>query len=288
MHKLFEALKLDVPGFVATILNVVVAVLILVLAVKVVNSIFRRTEKRLAKTEKAPDSAYLNFFRYLVLAVVYLLFLSAISSSFPTLNSLMKTVLAGSGIVALVAGVACQDTLSNLAAGIMIVFSHPFKKGDTVRYVSANLTGEVEEITLRHTIIKTFDNKRLIIPNSTINSSIIENNDYADERVCIFVDVSITYESDVRRALALLAETVAAHPDSVDTRTPEQIAAGVPQVRTRLTELADSAVVIRAWMWAQNTSSGAAMKGDVLLTLMDVFPANGIEFAYPHLVVQKS
>ena len=82
-----------------------------------------------------------------------------------------------------------------------------------VRCVDNNITGRVEEITLRHTAIRTYENKRLIIPNSVMNSSIIENADYQDSRVCTFLEIGVTYESDIARAKELLADVVARQPD---------------------------------------------------------------------------
>ena len=98
-------------------------------------------------------------------------------------------------MIAVVAGLAAQEALGSVVSGMMILAFKPFKMGDVVRYVDNDITGTVEEITLHHTAVRTFENKRVIIPNSKMNSAIIENADYADSKVCVFLTVGITYES---------------------------------------------------------------------------------------------
>ena len=99
-----------------------------------------------------------------------------------------------------------------------------------------------EAITLHHTAIRTDENKRVIVPNSVMNNSIIENADYGDSRVCAFLETGVTYESDIARAKELLAQEIARQPDFLDVRTPEQVAAGVSLVQVVVLTLAESAV----------------------------------------------
>lgn len=89
--------------------------------------------------------------------------------------------------------------------------------------------------------VRTFENKRVIIPNSKMNSAIIENADYADSKVCVFLTVGITYESDLKKAKELLAREVRKQPAFLDIRTEQQKKDGVPDVPVVVLELADSA-----------------------------------------------
>ena len=167
----------------------------------------------------------------------------------------------------------------------MILAFKPFRMGDVVRYIDNDISGVIEEITLHHTAIRTWENKRVIIPNSKMNSSIIENADYADSKVCVFMQIGVTYESDIDLAKKLLAEEILRQPNFMDVRTPEQKAAGAPEVQVVVLELADSAVTLRASLWAKDNSTAFSLKCAVLENIKKIYEQNGIDIAYPHLVV---
>ena len=118
-----------------------------------------------------------------------------------------------------------------------------------------------------------------------MNSAIIENADYADSKVCVFLDIGITYESDIERAKDLLSAEIEKHPSFFDYRTVDDRMNGAPPVVVRVVELADSAVVLRAWLWARDNGTAAVMKSDLLQSVKGAYDRAGIDIAYPHLVV---
>ena len=101
------------------------------------------------------------------------------------------------------------------------------------------------------------------------------------------MDIGITYESDIDRALALLAEVVGNHPDYVDRRTQEERDNEAPKVVARVSELADSAVVLRALLWGKDNATAFAMRADLLRRVKKRFDEEGVDLAYPHLVVVR-
>src|SRR5699024_4729104 len=114
-------------------------------------------------------------------------------------------------------GLAFQGTLSNFAAGIMLLFFRPFKAGDAVEV--ATVSGSVVEIGLFSTILDTPDNRRIIVPNSTIYGSAIENKPYHNRRR---VDISMgtDYDSDLQHVRATLEKTAAGIADRLDNPSP--------------------------------------------------------------------
>ena len=241
--------------------------------------------RRLAESGRSDAAGMLRILRCLISAVVYILFGASILSQIPGLQTLINSLLASSGIVALVGGIAAQDTLGNMISGAMIRAFRPFQKGDTVRYVDKDITGVVEDITLRHTVIRTFENKRVLVPNGTINKEVIENANFLEDRVGNFFDVGITYESHLERALALLREEVLACPGYTDRRTEAEKKAGAPDVVVRVQSFDDSAVVIRALVWSEDFDAGTQMKSDLRRAVKARFDREGISIAYPHMVV---
>ena len=144
-------------------------------------------------------------------------------SWFPQFTSVAGALLAGSGIAALTIGLAAQESLGNAFNGLFLSMFKPFEVGDRVHFVNAGITGFVEDITIRHTIIRTFTNSRVIVPNSIVNKELIENSSFHDSRASSFIDVTITYDSDVSKACDIIAQVIGGHEGFVDTRTPEQM-----------------------------------------------------------------
>ena len=251
------------------------AVLLLTLAAAgLVNRLMKKLVDRHRKTNSS-IATVLGFVRYIAVAAVYFAGGMVIVGAIPVLSSAVRTLLATGGVIAVV-------------SGVMILAFKPFKMGDVVRYVDNDITGCVEEITLHHTAVRTFENKRVIIPNSKMNSAIIENADYADSKVCVFLTVGITYESDLQKAKELLAREVRKQPAFLDIRTEQQKKDGVPDVPVVVLELADSAVVLRASLWAKDNATAFALKCAVLEGIKLTYDAEGIDIAYPHMQVVKS
>ena len=225
--------------------------------------------------------------RYIAVAAVYFAGGMVIVGAIPVLSSAVRTLLATGGVIAVVAGLAAQEALGSVVSGVMILAFKPFKMGDVVRYVDNDITGCVEEITLHHTAVRTFENKRVIIPNSKMNSAIIENADYADSKVCVFLTVGITYESDLKKPKSCSpARCGSSRPSSIFAPSSRKgRRARCPVV---VLELADSAVVLRASLWAKDNATAFALRCAVLEGIKLTYDAEGIDIAYPHMQVVKS
>ena len=262
-------------------LFVAASVAVTLIASRLVNRLMCRLIERQKKVNSG-SATILAFFRYVAVAAVYFAGFAVIVSNIPALSAGVNKVLAAGGILAVIGGLAAQEALGSVVSGLMILAFKPFVIGDVVRCVDTNISGVIEEITLRHTAIRTYENKRVIVPNSVMNSAIVENADYADSRVCVFLEVGVTYESNVQLAKQLLAETVAAQPDYLDVRTPDQKAEGVPEVQVVVLALADSAVTLRASLWARDNATAFSLKCAVQEEILQVYERAGVEIAYPH------
>ena len=273
---------LHLPSWFGRLLFIVITILVMLWLVRIVNHAFRRTKDAMLASGNT-DVTLLSFARYVVVVGIYFIGGVVVVSSIPGASDSLTALLASGSIVAVVVGFAAQDTLGNVAGGVMILFFKPFIIGDFVRYVES---GVIEEITLRHTAIRTPENKRIIIPNGTINSAVIENANYADKRICELFNVGITYESDMEKAIQLLRDEVMRQPLHLDVRTPEEKLTQ-PEVKVEVVELADSAVILRAWLWAADQTDATALKFALNRSVKNRFDAENIEFAYPHITITK-
>ena len=275
------------PGIAMNLLFLAVTAAVTVICARLVSRVLRRVTERQKRAGSTGSATILAFCRYLAVAAVYFAGFSVLVSGIPALSAGVNKLLAAGGVLAVVGGLAAQEALGSMVSGLMILAFKPFVIGDVVRCVDNDISGVVEEITLRHTAIRTWENKRVIVPNSVMNSSVVENADYTDSRVCTFLEIGVTYESDIALAKQLLADEIARQPDYLDTRTLEQKAAGAPAVQVVVLALAESAVTLRASIWARDNGTAFAVKCAVQENILRIYADAGVDIAYPHLVVQQ-
>ncbi len=231
------------------------------------------------------DTTQFNFIRHFISGMIYFLGVMAIIYSIAPLRAIAVSIFASSGILAIIIGFASQQTFSNLVSGVFISLFQPFRIGDRVSFIGKGTTGIVEDITLRHTIIRTFENRRIIIPNSVISDEMIENANLIDEKICNFLDFGISYDSDIDKAMNIIKDEVIKHRFFLDNRTEENIKNGDEPVPVRLISFGDSSVNLRAWAWAKDSAEAFVMKCDLNKSIKERFDMEGIEIPYPYRTI---
>ncbi len=194
----------------------------------------------------------------------------------PAFSKTWETAIASSGIVAVVLGLAAQSTLSNVFAGISLSASRsrPFDIGDRVAIDSVE-PGYVENITLRHTVIKTYQNEIIYVPNSIVGSATIIN--YTQEQSFSFpITVSVAYGSDMEKAMTIMADVIMDHPKHYGQR---------PVVLCKSCD--DSGVTMRVLVETEDFKDNPRTCSECLVEIMNRFADAGIEIPYNKLVVYK-
>lgn len=244
-----------------------------------VKYLFLRSQRRQGKI--VLDETKLGFVRQIIVTAIYIIGVAAFLSLIPGMEKVSNSILASAGIMAMAVGLASQEALSNIVGGLFIIFSRPFKVGDFIQ-VDDIIIGTVMEITLRHTVIKNAENRMILIPNNKINSSTIVNSSYGDIATCSFIEVGVSYTTDLDKAMNVMRDEIMKHPLLIDKRTEEEKANGTPQVAVRIINLGDSSITIRAWAWAATTGNAFTMKCDLLKSVKERFDAENIEIPYPY------
>jgi small-conductance mechanosensitive channel len=162
------------------------------------------------KVEVEVDETIQVMIRRLVSAAIYVLGLILIILQIPQLHSLATAMLAGAGIAGLAIGYAAKDSLSNFTAGIFIAIFQPFRVGDYVDFRGE--FGQVEDLTLRHTVIRTWDNRRIIVPNNVMSTEPIVNWSIKEPEVAWTVDFDLAKASDIDRAREIILQEARSHP----------------------------------------------------------------------------
>lgn len=233
----------------------------------------------------ASDGIHDRFFSNVIVGIIWVIGIFAAMSCVPGMNNMARGLLAGSGIVAVIAGLAAQDSFGNLFSGMFITLFQPFQIGDRVRLVSQDITGFVEDITLRHTVIRTFVNSRVIVPNAVMGNAIIENSNFTTTVASSFLDICISYESDVKLAMQLMQKEISEHELFLDQRSPEDIALDKPKVTVLVRALSENGVELRAMVWTKTVDDNFTACSDLRYRIMKDFRENGIEIPYRRMVV---
>ena len=232
------------------------------------------------------DATRYKFFKNAVSFVIWIVIIGIIVSLIPTLKSLAVTLFAGAGILVAIVGFAAQAAFSNIVSGIFIVIFKPFRVGDLIRVgEGSNSYGVVEDITLRHTVINNFENKRIIIPNASISAETIVNDSISDSKVCRWVEVGISYDSSVPIAEKIMQEVAMSHAHCIDVRTKSQIKEGIPQVEVRLRSFDDSSVTLRAYVWTNDPYNAMKMHSEINKEIKRRFDEEGVEIPFPYRTV---
>jgi Small-conductance mechanosensitive channel len=255
-------------------------------AVSFTKYLFRRSQKR--KKLAILDQTTSSFIQRLLVYTLYIIGMAIFLSLIPGMEKVSSSILAGAGIMAMAVGFASQEALSNFVSGLFIVFGKPFRIGDSIM-IDSVVNGTVSEITLRHTIIKSLDNRMIIIPNSKINSSTIVNSTIGEQDTCSFIEVGVSYDTNLDKAISVMRDEIMHHPLLIDRRTPEEKQGNSPQVVIRVIALGDSAITLKAWAWAANAGNAFVLKCDLLKSIKERFDKENIEIPYPYnnVIVKK-
>ncbi|GLR71101.1 mechanosensitive ion channel family protein [Agaribacter marinus] len=247
-------------------INLALAIVIYVVGKFVVKIIVNIVGKLLKKAKY--DDMLVDFLKAIANAVLMLFVIIAALNELGIDTSSLVAILAAAGLAI---GLSLQGSLSNFAAGVMLLVFRPFKAGDFVD--AGGATGVVKNISIFTTTMNSVDNKLIIVPNGSIYSGNITNFSAMDTRRVDMV-FGIGYDDDLKKAKEILTEMI-----NADDRVLKDPA---PQVA--LSELGDSSVnfVVRPWV---NSADFWGLKFDFTEAVKLRFDAEGISIPYPQMDV---
>ena len=171
-------------------------------------------------------------------------------------------------------GFALQSVLRNFVAGVFIFVDRPFRIGDWIEW--DDHSGVVEDISLRVTRVRTFDNELLTVPNATLTDDVIKN-PVASDSLRLKFTFGIGYNDDVDLASRIIVEEATAHPDILDDPGPS----------VRLTELGDNDVGLQSRFWIADPSRAdfVRIRGEYIGAVKERFDEEGVDMPYPQRVL---
>ncbi|MCE3004023.1 MAG: mechanosensitive ion channel family protein [Xanthomonadaceae bacterium] len=222
----------------------------------------------LAVERRGGDRVLANFLRSGVrIAIIVVVLVGALDlAGVPT-----GSLLAALGAAGLAIGLALKDSLGNLASGVLLVLQRPFRAGDYVDV--GGQAGKVERIDLLRTVLITIDNREITIPNALVmNQPIVNFSARAERRLDL--PVSVAYECDPVRALAVIRGVLDVHPRVLRDREPQLL---VQRFAAGGVDLA-----VRPWV---RTDDVLVAQSELLAAIKDALEREGIEIPFPQQVL---
>jgi small conductance mechanosensitive channel len=192
-------------------------------------------------------------------------------------GNLLTSLTAIAAAATLAVGLALQDTLANVVAGVFIYIDRPFRIGDWIEWKAGTYSGFVEDITFRVTRVRTFDNELLTVPNALLTQNTIKN-PVAEDELRIQYTFGIGYDDDIEEATDIIIEEAHKHPEILDDPAPT--------VRMSTdSALADSVVGLTARFWIAdpNRADYLGIRGDYITSAKQRFDDAGIDIPYPQV-----
>ncbi len=177
-------------------------------------------------------------------------------------------ILASAGIAGLVIGLALKDPLENLFYGLILAFDPHFRVGDAVSI--GDVSGVVEDISLRNVRIRTWDGNLVMIPASQVANSTITNYEFPDDNVRTSIVVGVSYDSDPEEVKNTLLDVAKKHPKVLDDPAPSVL----------FTEFGDSALMFKLLYWTKRADKWAVLD-EMNTAILQAFREKGIDIPYP-------
>ena len=243
-------------------INVVIAIAIFYVGKMVISLVVRGLHKVMQRQEvdKTLETFVCNLVRMVLLVIVVIAAIGQVGIETTSFIAIF-------GAAGLAVGLALQGSLSNFAAGVLIVLFRPYRVGDFIE--AAGISGSVEQVQILTTVLKTGDNKQVIVPNGQIMDSIITNYSANDTRRVDMV-VGVSYDDDLDKVRDTIKELIAAEDRILDE----------PACTIAVSALADSSVnfVVRPWV---KTPDYWGVMFDLTEAIKKRFDKDGITFPFP-------
>jgi len=173
------------------------------------------------------------------------------------------------GLLSVGIGFGLQNLTANFISGLILMFERPIRVGD--RVVVGDTEGDVEEINIRSTKIRSLENITIIVPNSDFTSSKVINWSHMDKRIRLAIDVGVSYGSDVDTVTKALKEVAAEHPKVLKHPQPEVHHNG----------FGDSAWDMRLWAWIREPREHRRIRSEINCAIVRKFREHGVEIPFP-------
>ncbi|WP_421862813.1 mechanosensitive ion channel family protein [Parvibaculum sp.] len=267
-YALLDAAAFTAGDFRISILGIVKSLVLFGAFLLIAGFLLKLADARMAHLEGVTPAARLLIFKILRIAVIA----AAVVVALTTVGVDLTAIAVFSGALGVGLGFGLQKVVSNLLSGILLLLDRSLKPGDVIEVGDAY--GWIEKMGGRYVTVATRDGKEYLIPNEDLITQQVINWSYTDRAIRLRVGVGISYRSNVRTAMELMAKAAAAQPRVLEDELHKPV--------VRLLGFGDSSVDLELRIWVTDPEKGTVnIASDIRLAIWDAFHENGIEFPFP-------
>jgi small-conductance mechanosensitive channel len=265
LERVFNVTLFEINKQPITVSNLIMFVLVIS-----VFAIISRIVRKIVRSQIFPRVAIEEGTQYTLLRVThYLVIIVGAVVAFQFIGIDLTGLAVIFGLLSVGIGFGLQNVTSNFVAGLILLFERPIKVGD--RITVGNTEGDVAEINIRSTTIRSLNNIAIIVPNSEFVSSTVINWTYGDQRVRLEIDVGVSYHSDLEKVFRCLREVAEEHVEVLRDPKPEVLHTG----------FGDSSWNMRLRAWISNPKTHPQVRSALNCAIVRKFRENGIEIPFP-------
>lgn len=229
-------------------------------------SLYFLADKAMNRVLKKHNNLTNTFLANAMKVIIVTVGIITLLSQYDAFKDVLKSLLTNSAILVAVVGFTLQNSIKNVIAGTLLLSADTFKVGDRVRIPKEDISGEIEELTLRHAKIKLATSERAIVPNYLLNDAVVINNNLDNDETCYALVIPVPINSDIRRAKEIVESVVNAHPDILKNRDSSVI----------LTNYQLTSIEIHAMIWTKNIEDSFRVLSELRLEIAEEFLEKGI------------
>ena len=219
-------------------------------------------DRLLRKHNNLTNTFLANALKVVIVVVGVITFLS----QYDSFKDVLKSLLTNSAILVAVVGFTLQNSIKNIIAGTLLLSADTFKVGDRIRIPKEDISGEIEELTLRHAKIKLATSERAIVPNYLLNDAVVINNNLHNEETCYPLIVPVPLSSNLQQAKEVVEQIIDAHPDILKNRDSSVI----------LTNYQLTSIEIHAMIWTRNIEDSFRVLSELRLEIAEKLKKEGL------------
>ncbi len=265
-----NSMNFSVGQFKLSMLNLVHGIIMLVIVFWGAGVLSTTLETHLRRTSSLSYNARELTVKFVKLLIYFMAIMITLSSMGVDLTAFAVF----GGALGVGIGLGLQRITANFVSGITLLLEKSIQIGDLIQLGASadGILGWVRQLNIRYTLVECFDGREILVPNDELMSSRVVNWTHSNYRARIEIKLSIAYEADPRRAMALMLEAAREHPLCMKD----------PKPNCYMREFADSGLAFSLIFWVPDVRDGRLVpQSDVMISILDKFKAEGISIPYP-------
>lgn len=223
------------------------------------------------------NSVHLRFTKSVINVVLNVIIVYSFLQQFEVTRDISKALLQSGSLMVAIATFAAQQALANVISGISLSMSRPYNVDEKIRVVQGSSViaeGIVKDITIRHTIIRQFNGECCIVPNSVMDTAVITNTNFI-ENVGNFMEIEISYDSDIDKAMDEMQKICIEHELTLNT----------VENKVFIKTYTSNGIILKTTVWTKNLDDSFQACSDIRAALVKRFRENGITIPYQTVTI---